>query len=288
MTLDRPVRDPGLDGLRPFRFACHRCGACCRVGDGHVWLAPGEDQRLADALRIGLAEFRARLVRTVQDPRTGELREALAEDARRPAGNGRCALLDGERQCTVYEARPEHCSSFPYWPSVLGDEAGFERAAAICPGIDEALDAERLEAAFAELEALYEKLEQVVERSRVVCLGRGLCCRFEEAGHELFAGRLEVEYALTQHPDPPEPEAPGRCPYHRGGLCTARAGRPLGCRAYFCDPQMTESFEVEHEQLLAELRSIEVRHGIPRTYARFPEQVLLRASGPETKTHQNP
>ncbi len=243
---------------------------------------------MADSLGLELVVFRARYVRTVPDPRTGELREALAEDPRRPSGNGRCALLDGEKQCTVYEARPAHCASFPYWPSVLEEQAGFERAAEVCPGIEEELDASRLAAAFGELEALYEKLEQVVARSRVVCLARGVCCRFEEAGHELFAGRLEVEYALAQHPNPGQPEGKGRCPYHLQGACTAREGRPLGCRVYFCDPDLTQAFEQEHELLLAELREIEKRHDIPRTYARFPEQILLRAPHDDLNSKKNP
>lgn len=275
----QPTGDPGLEGVRPFRFACHRCGACCRSGEGYVWLADGEDVRIAHALDMDLATFRARFVRTVNDPRTGEPREALAEDPTRPAGNGRCALLSGDNACTVYGARPDHCASYPYWASVLEDEAGFERAAEVCPGIEEELGSDVLDPAFAELEALYAELDEVIARSRVVCLARGICCRFEEAGHELFAGRLELEHALARHPDPPEPEAPGRCPYHRNGACTAREGRPLGCRAYFCDPDMTQAFEEEHESFLTRLRDIESRHGIPRTYARFPELLSARTRG---------
>jgi Fe-S-cluster containining protein len=277
--------DPGLAGVRPFRFECHRCGRCCTAGEGYVFLAPGEDAALAEALGLELEVFRRLHVREVQHPRSGARVEALREAPNLPPGNGRCSLLEGSNTCSAYAARPAHCASFPYWPSVLGDEAGFERARAVCPGIEEQVPRERFEAAFEELEQLYAEVERVVANSRAVCLARGVCCRFEEAGHELYATALEAEYALARHPERPAPEAPGRCPYHRsslerpGGTCTAREGRPLGCRTYFCDPGPGAALEVEHEAFLRRVREIEARHGLPAAYARFPELLERRAAG---------
>jgi Fe-S-cluster containining protein len=275
--------DPGLEGVRPFRFDCHRCGHCCTHGDGHVWLEPGEDARLARALDLDVDVFRERFVRTVTDPRTGVLRESLREEAAASgassSGNGRCALLAGENHCTVYTDRPRHCATFPYWESVLDDSDGFERARAICPGIRPEVSAEARAAAFEELRALYARVEQVVRNSRAVCLARGVCCRFEEADHLLFATALEADYAAHALPDAPPPAAPGRCPYHVGGLCTAREGRPLGCRTYFCDAGPGAALEVEHEAFLREIRAIEARHGYEPTYASFPELLRVRGVG---------
>lgn len=265
-------RDPGLDGVVPFTFECHRCGRCCTHGDGRVWLAPGEAERLAARLGRAPAAFRASHVATVPDPATGQLRETLRE---RP--DGRCPLLEGANTCTVYEDRPEHCASFPYWPSVLGDAEGFRRAAEVCPGIRSEPSPASRAAAFERLEELYRELDALLAAVRPVCIARGVCCRFEEAGHELFATALEADYAAHHHPSAPEPEAPGRCPYHVGGKCTARVGRPLGCRTYFCDVPFEGALQATHERLLAEVRRIEAETGYPRVYARFP--TLLRARG---------
>lgn len=276
-------RDPGLDGVRPFTFACHRCGRCCTAGEGYVFLDTGEASSMAAALGMEPDVFRRLHVREVQHPRTGERVEALREEAALPAGNGRCSLLSGSNECRVYDARPEHCRTFPYWPSVMEDEQGFEIAQGVCPGIEEHVSRERWEAAFQELEEVYAEAERVVENSRAVCLARGVCCRFEQAGHDLYATALEAEFALSRHPERPEPEAPGRCPYHRstperpGGTCTAREGRPLGCRTYFCDAEPGAALEVEHETLLRRVRAIESKHGLPPAYAPFPELLERRA-----------
>ena len=264
---------PGLAGVVPFRFACHRCGHCCTAGEGHVWLEPGEDERLARALLLDVASFRARHVRTVPDPHSGELRSSLVERG------GRCTLLEGKNHCSVYDARPAHCARFPFWPRVLEDPAAFERARSVCPGIAVVPAPEARERAFAALEALYAELEVVVRRSAAVCIRRGVCCRFEDAGHELFASALEADYAAARHPDAPPPEAEGRCPYHVEGRCTAREGRPLACRTYFCDARTQDALERTHEHFLARLRSIVAQTGYPAAYARFPALLAARGIG---------
>ncbi len=121
----------GRSGERSFRFRCRRSGNCCRVR-GYVWLAPGEDQLLAQSLSLSPEAFRRRFVRTVPCPRTGVLREALTERL-----DGRCALLEGHNECGVYSARPEHCRRFPFWSSISNDPAAFERALELCPGLEE-------------------------------------------------------------------------------------------------------------------------------------------------------
>ncbi|MGH7149455.1 MAG: hypothetical protein ACREIU_02090 [Planctomycetota bacterium] len=134
----------------------------------------------------------------------------------------------------------------------------------------------RAREAFDALRALYGRLEGEIARLGPVCRTRGLCCRFEEAGHELFATDLEVDYAASLHPVAPPPEAPGRCPYHRGGLCLAREGRPLGCRVYFCDPGYAKEMPEVHERAYAEIRAIAAAAGYEHRYRRFPEALADR------------
>ncbi|MCP3914349.1 MAG: YkgJ family cysteine cluster protein [bacterium] len=266
-----------MDAVAAFRFHCHRCGNCCSGGAGYVWLADGEVERMAARLGMTPESFRARHVRTVTDPRSGAARESLRE--RDEGASGRCALLEGANHCSVYEDRPEHCKGFPFWESIRTDEEAFEAARATCPGIAVVVAPEVREEAFARLEALYAEVDAFVERARPVCIVRGVCCRFEEAGHELFATALEADYALARHPGPPpEAEAPGRCPYHVGGRCTARAGRPLGCRTYFCDRRTESVLADAHEHFLRKLRVLEAEEGYPSAYGRFPDLLAARAA----------
>jgi len=49
--------------------------------------------------------------------------------------NGRsCPFLEGTL-CSVYEARPLQCRTFPFWPELLETEARWRRLARFCPGI---------------------------------------------------------------------------------------------------------------------------------------------------------
>lgn len=265
--------DPGERGVVPFRFACQRSGRCCSAPDGYAWLAEDEPARLAAALGLPEAAFRERHVRHAPDPETGELRLALTD------ADGRCSLLEGANHCSVYADRPDHCQSFPYWPRVLADPAAFERARAVCPGIAPLVERERAELAFAALEALYREVDAFVARSASVCLLRGSCCRFEEAGHRLFATGLEADYAAAREPAAPPPEAAGRCPYHVGGRCTARAARPLACRTYFCDTRTESVLAEAHEHFLRRLRELERAHGYPASYGEFPAQLRARGVG---------
>jgi len=270
--------DPGLEGVVPFQFSCHRCGHCCTGGEGYVWLADGEAAAMAAALDMSTEAFRERHVRTVPDPHEpGVMREALRE--RSEGEGGRCTLLEGNNHCSVYGARPEHCKTFPYWPSVMESEDGFERARATCPGIRMEPTAEQRREGARQLAAIYAELDELLDAVRPVCLARGICCRFEEADHVLYSTGLEADHAAATLPEAPVPEAEGRCPYHVAGKCTAREARPLGCRTYFCDPSMQDALEATHERFLARIREVERSLGYPAVYAPFPALLADRGVG---------
>lgn len=276
------MNDPGLAGVVPFRFECHRCARCCSGGSGYVWLEKGELERMAARLGQTPEAFEREYVRWVPDPEDGTLRASLREEGGSDSG-GRCRLLHGQNECSVYEDRPQHCRQFPYWDRVLEDRAAFQRASEVCPGIAVEPTVEARDAAFRELEALYEEVDAFVEKSRSVCIRRGVCCRFEDAGHQLYATALEADYAAACHPEAPPPEGEGRCAYHVQGRCTAREGRPLGCRTYFCDTRTTSVLAEAHEHFLARIREIARKHGYPANYSLFPAALLarIRLSPPE-------
>jgi Fe-S-cluster containining protein len=85
------------------RFKCSGCGECCRWS-GAVLLEDADLGRLATHLGLSEQEFIDRHTRLAPNRRQLAL---LDQD------DGSCAFLQGDR-CTVYEARPEQCRSFPY------------------------------------------------------------------------------------------------------------------------------------------------------------------------------
>lgn len=108
------------DGLR---FSCTRCGNCCTGAPGFVWITPAELTALAEALRQPEEQVRAQLTRVVRGRRS--LRE-------RP--NGDCVFWDRQAGCTVYEARPMQCRTWPFWDSTTATRADWDRTCHDCPG----------------------------------------------------------------------------------------------------------------------------------------------------------
>jgi hypothetical protein len=72
------------------------------------------------------------------------------------------------------------------------------------------------------------------------------------------------------------------CPWQDlDGRCTAREGRPLGCRVYYCDPSYEpHAFELS-ERYITRLKELTVSNGLPWNYAplhRHLEQQQLQGS----------
>jgi Fe-S-cluster containining protein len=108
------------------RFECTGCGRCCTGGEGHVWVEVEEIVALARRLSLPLDEFGRRYLR-----RIGQ-RYALLE--RVPGGD--CVFLRDNR-CSVYEARPRQCATFPFWAAHLKSPETWAAAARACEGIRE-------------------------------------------------------------------------------------------------------------------------------------------------------
>ncbi len=108
------------DGLR---FTCTRCGNCCTGEPGFVWV---DEADLA-----AIAELRGETVDQVQSlytrwsARGRTLREKLSGD---------CIFYDRGVGCTVYDARPPQCRTWPFWESNLKTPEAWEHTCSICPG----------------------------------------------------------------------------------------------------------------------------------------------------------
>lgn len=110
------------DGLR---FQCTQCGDCCTGAPGYVWVNKAEIESLAAITTDGdVAEFERKYVRSIG------IRKSLIEFA-----NGDCVFFCGQtRRCTVYEARPRQCRTWPFWHSNLKSEETWAETCESCPG----------------------------------------------------------------------------------------------------------------------------------------------------------
>jgi Fe-S-cluster containining protein len=109
------------DGLR---FQCTGCGDCCTGAPGYVWVNQAEVQAIANQVGLPIDEFTAKYVRKVG------VRQSLVE-----YDDGACVFLDPTtRKCTVYEARPRQCRTWPFWESNLKSRKAWEECCEVCPG----------------------------------------------------------------------------------------------------------------------------------------------------------
>jgi Fe-S-cluster containining protein len=108
------------DGLA---FSCTRCGACCTGAPGYVWVSPKEIDRLARFRGETVEQFAAKFVRRVND------NYSLIE---KPGGD--CIFWDKRAGCTVYEARPDQCQTWPFWPENVETPKDWDYVRSVCPG----------------------------------------------------------------------------------------------------------------------------------------------------------
>ena len=293
----RKRRDPApafgdawyAEGLR---FHCTACGACCTGAPGYVWVTTEEIAAMARARKLTPAQFRKRFVRRVRGRLSLKERE-----------NGDCVMLEGER-CSVYASKPVRCSTFPFWPEVLGSREEWEDAAKRCEGIDQGAlytreEIERVAAgdprpllrkqdetpeeggpppatspdeatwaaAFADLERLYEELAAELPRYRFTCAASGKCCDFDAYGHRLYATTLEAEYFFRHGGSERQNDDDRHCPaWGKDRLCKARDGRMLGCRSYFCGPYPVIPPDDVYERYYKRIKALHEKHALPFAY----------------------
>lgn len=111
----------GTEGLR---FTCQQTGHCCTArydGYGYVYLGQHDRQRLAAHLGLTLEQLAEKHCQVT----CGELHLSHPERG--------CQFLTGGR-CTVYEARPTQCRTWPFWPENM-KRGAWDEAARTCPGM---------------------------------------------------------------------------------------------------------------------------------------------------------
>jgi hypothetical protein len=130
----------------------------------------------------------------------------------------------------------------------------------------------------AELADLYARVDAEIAAANPRCELSGRCCDFPRSGQRLYATGPETAYALAAAGGTAPPAPSGLCPWWVDGRCSNRAGRPLGCRTYFCDPDWADAMPHVYERYHAELRALHERHDLTYRYAPFVD--VLREDAP--------
>jgi Fe-S-cluster containining protein len=86
-------------------------------------VTPEEIEALARFRNETVNTFSRKFVRRVGD------RYSLVE---RPGGD--CVFWDSEQGCTVYEARPTQCRTWPFWPENVETPDDWKYVRSVCPG----------------------------------------------------------------------------------------------------------------------------------------------------------
>lgn len=112
------------DGVQ---FECQGSGKCCTShGEyGHVYFSLKDRKLAAKFFGISEKQFREKYCHKVD----GHF--ALKDPA---SGSPDCIFLKDKR-CSIYEARPTQCRTWPFWPEVMNAKTWSKAVAQFCPGV---------------------------------------------------------------------------------------------------------------------------------------------------------
>lgn len=129
------------------RFACTRCGNCCRNHGDYAYVYLTAHDVSAIALHLGLEE--AVFLTSYCQVEGGWV--SLRMDS--PA----CPFLEPGNTCAIYPVRPKQCATWPFWKENLRRSTWEGEVKADCPGIDtgELHSREEIERVVRENEAWY-------------------------------------------------------------------------------------------------------------------------------------
>ena len=109
------------DGIR---FECQGSGKCCtsRGTYGYVYLTAEDRKRFARSFGLTVAAFKRKYCETTDG--FVHLKNPELD----------CEFLKDKR-CTVYEARPTQCRTWPFWPENMNAKVWNGDVKSFCPGV---------------------------------------------------------------------------------------------------------------------------------------------------------
>ncbi|MFA6687879.1 MAG: YkgJ family cysteine cluster protein [Sphaerochaetaceae bacterium] len=109
------------------KFECTGCGYCCSSEPGYVFLSDIDAKRLTAATGLSMAQFLEVYCRKID---MGAFKLVSLKERE----NFDCIFLT-EAGCSVYDARPEQCRTYPFWASIMENRENWDEEAKSCPGI---------------------------------------------------------------------------------------------------------------------------------------------------------
>ena len=131
-------------------FSCTMCGNCCSGSPGSVRFTESEAESMAAKLDVSTTYFYDKYARREVEGEFSwlELKEVPTPAVEHPDGltiqSGLdCIFLDreaipGKAVCSLYDARPLQCRSWPFWSEIVESEDDWIKAsqgAEGCPGL---------------------------------------------------------------------------------------------------------------------------------------------------------
>lgn len=107
------------------QFECQGSGKCCVSRDeyGFVYLTDRDRRRFAKYFKLSMREFTAKYCEKDQG-HFWKLKDFTRS----------CVFLKNN-QCSVYEARPTQCRTWPFWPENMSAKNWKRDVASYCPGV---------------------------------------------------------------------------------------------------------------------------------------------------------
>ena len=126
MPLKKNIQNKKTWWSEGLKFQCQGSGKCCTShGEyGFVFLTKEDCQRMADHLEMSLSSFTRKYCQRSQ----GYFH--LKEEPQKPD----CLFLK-EKRCSIYEARPTQCRTWPFWPDVMNAKTWKKEVVTFCPGV---------------------------------------------------------------------------------------------------------------------------------------------------------
>lgn len=99
-------------------FTCTGCGGCCQ-NEGDTWFTTHEFCRLVNSLGLPVEDVLDIYVSDIV-AHWVKMKHKLCIDT----GVDQCIFLDassGSKRCSIYEYRPIHCKTYPFWPTIVSN-----------------------------------------------------------------------------------------------------------------------------------------------------------------------
>ena len=104
-------------------FDCTSCGKCCKT-KGNVIMSPSEVNAAASLLGLSLKDF-TKMYASHKAPHSKERPDEFWLKIRSDETSG-CIFLK-DNLCSIYEARPSQCSTYPFWTSIMDSSESWNK-----------------------------------------------------------------------------------------------------------------------------------------------------------------